>query len=129
MSEVLQFPTRQESQASPEDIGESIERAQELMAELMEYDRVDMYGAEATDAINETRLLAAELTAALDSIPDAERLQNGLPLRTPAENPEVIVTPFPTAPDYPLSYDPTPGDGVRVDQAAETAPGVLQQAA
>jgi len=99
-----------------EKISESIEKAQEIQAELLPYDRVDMYGQEAADAMNETRVLSAQLHEALFYIPAGDCLKNGLPYHPTDEKYEYPRSPFPAAPDYPLDYDPQPGDGVGVDQ-------------
>ena len=103
------------AEEAAEKIIESIELAQELTAELMEYDRVDMYGQEAVDAINETRVLSAELKSALYYIPAGDCLEKGLPYHPTDEKYQYPATAFPDRPDYPLSYEPKPrpdGSGV-----------------
>ena len=104
-----------------EKIAESIEKAQGIQAELLPYDRVDMYGQEATDAMNETRVLSAQLKEALFYIPAGDCLKNGLPSHPTDEKYEYPRSSFPAAPDYPLGYDPKPGDGVGVDQQQTAA--------
>jgi len=71
--------------------------------------------------------IAAEIKVEMDNMSDTVRLEYGLPLRTPDERSGDRVVPFPSAPDYPLLYKPKSGDGVRIDEHAETPPGVLEQ--
>jgi len=116
---------------SPEALRESIEQAQELLAELMVYDRVDMYGGEAMDAINETRALSGQLTEILKGIPAKNCLENGLPYHPSHEKYDQPSTEFPDSADsgyaHVLGYEHKPVESnypdrfPRADELTEVA--------
>lgn len=139
MGEVLKFPTPERS-PSTEAIAESVERAQELMTELTKYHDVDLYGAAATKGLSDTRALSAELTAVLDTIPDAEREARGLRPRSPYEK-LIRVEQVDTVFEFPTSEksgyadvlgyehaDIPEGEKIPVDAQQEPSPGWRQAA-
>jgi hypothetical protein len=80
------------------------------------------------------RIIATEIRTMMDSIPDSVRAEYQLPLRTPAERAEAVVTAFPVSPQesgyaHTLDYVHATNDNQaqKVADQQEPSPGWLQQ--
>jgi hypothetical protein len=98
------FAEKPQSNESVESLNESIERATELLAELQTFSDVEVIGGDAMALNARAEDLAVELTEVLSHIPAKDCIENGLPYHPSDKKPEVVLTSFPTKPDYPLGY-------------------------
>jgi hypothetical protein len=99
------FAEKPQKEESIESLTESIERAQELVVELKEFNDVEVIGDEAMALNSRAEELARELTRVLKNIPAKDCIENELPYHPTDKKPGVNKTPLPDKPDYPHNYD------------------------
>lgn len=101
---------------TPEQIQESVERAQALYSKILMFNGATIFGAEAIPTKHKLDELSFELGATLARVPAEQRSEHKLPHHPADKKVEVAPTPLPASPDYPLSYTPRPSeDGAHVD--------------